>query len=102
MDFTDLKMILVPTDFSDASSGALHTAIRLAQAFHTTIDILHVDPDPTFVMPPPGDLLTVPLVMESMAAPSPRLVVGQSRFDQHGTGRVLHDLLGDAAEEDMA
>lgn len=66
MNFDQLKVILVPTDFSEASSGALRTAIHLARTFHATLDILHVDPDPTFVMPPPGDLMTVPVVMESM------------------------------------
>jgi universal stress protein A len=70
MNFDELKLILVPTDFSEVSSAALRTAIRLAKTFHAALDILHVDPDPTFVMPPPGDLLTVPLVMDSVLAAS--------------------------------
>ncbi len=66
MNLDDLKLIVVPTDFSETSAGAMRVAVRLAQTFHVSIEVLHVDIDPTFVLPPPGDLLAVPLVFQSM------------------------------------
>jgi len=37
-----MKTILVPLDFSDSSKGVLATAIKFAQALHTTLTLLHV------------------------------------------------------------
>ena len=64
MNFDDLKLIMVPTDFSESSATALSAAIRLAQTFHAAIEVFHVDIDPSLVLPPPGDLLSVPFVFE--------------------------------------
>lgn len=45
-----LKRILLPVDFSESSSKALHYAVKLAQLFHAEIFVLHVI---VFVPPPP-------------------------------------------------
>lgn len=37
-----VKHILVPTDFSDTSEGALAAAVELARTFHARITLLHV------------------------------------------------------------
>jgi universal stress protein A len=68
MNFDELKLILVPTDFSEASPPALHAAIRLAQTFHASIGVLHVNIDPNLVLPPPGDLITAPIDVTDILA----------------------------------
>ena len=62
MKLDDLKLILVPTDFSEASTLALNTAVSLAKSFHTAIEILHVDLDPTTILPPPIDVMAMPVM----------------------------------------
>lgn len=42
-----LKKILVPTDFSETSRGALMYARALASAYHGSVHALHVLPDPS-------------------------------------------------------
>ncbi|MES1172208.1 MAG: universal stress protein [Bacteroidota bacterium] len=66
MNLDQLKVILVPTDFSDLSQMALATAIQMARAFQASITVLHVDVDPSLVLPPPADVVSIPLVFESM------------------------------------
>jgi len=66
--FDDLKLILVPTDFSETSRLALRTAVKLAQTFHASIEILHVDLDATLILPPPGDIIAIPIAMEGAMA----------------------------------
>lgn len=64
MNFADLKLILVPTDFSDASEAALRAAVQLSLTFHTAIEVFHVDIDPALVLPPPVGLVSVPFLFE--------------------------------------
>ena len=74
MNFDNLNVILVPTDFSAASSLALRAAIRLAQTFKTSVSVLHVNIDPTIALPPPGDFIVAPIdVSEIVAAGAERL-----------------------------
>jgi hypothetical protein len=68
MNLDKLKLILVPTDFSEPSAIALRAAVRLAQAFGASIEVLHVDINPSLVLPPPIDLVSLPLVFERVAA----------------------------------
>ena len=55
------SIILVPTDFSDASERALTAAIELARMWKSSIELLHVSVDPTFVAMPPGSILPIPV-----------------------------------------
>ena len=66
MKLDDVKLILVPMDFSEASTVALNAAITLARTFHAAIEILHVDLDPTLILPPPGDVVAMPIAMAKM------------------------------------
>jgi nucleotide-binding universal stress UspA family protein len=53
MDLDNLKLILVPTDFSQASETALGVAVQLARTFHATIEIFPCRhrPDPGLAAP---------------------------------------------------
>lgn len=53
-----LNRILVPTDFSDCSRAALDYAVKLAQSFGATIDLLHVWVIPPYI--PPEAMVGVP------------------------------------------
>ncbi|HVZ85656.1 MAG TPA: universal stress protein [Polyangia bacterium] len=66
MDFDDLKMILAPTDLSDASAPALRAAVRLAQMFHASVEVFHVDIDPSLVLPPPIGVVSMAALFERM------------------------------------
>jgi nucleotide-binding universal stress UspA family protein len=68
MNFADLKLILVPTDFSASSEVALRAAVQFAKAFHADIEVFHVDVDPSIVLPPPLDTLTLPRLFERVVA----------------------------------
>jgi nucleotide-binding universal stress UspA family protein len=68
MTLDDLKLILVPTDFSEASAAALRAAIRLARAFDAAIEVFHVDPDPALLLPPPLDVVSRPAAFERVLA----------------------------------
>jgi nucleotide-binding universal stress UspA family protein len=67
MNLNDLKVILVPTDFSEASTVALNAAMTMAQVFQAAIEVFHVDLDPTLILPPPADVLSIPLSMGTMS-----------------------------------
>jgi nucleotide-binding universal stress UspA family protein len=64
----ELRLILVPTDFSEASAVALRTAIRLAQRFLAEIEIFHANLDPSLVLPPPADVVVRPGAFERARA----------------------------------
>jgi universal stress protein A len=66
MNFDELKTILVPTDFSDSSAPALRAAVRLAQTFHASIEVFHVDIDPSLVLPPPIGVVSMAALFERM------------------------------------
>jgi nucleotide-binding universal stress UspA family protein len=68
MNFDNLKLILVPTDLSEPSAIALRAAVRLAQTFGAPIEVLHVDINPSLVLPPPIDLVSLPLVFERVTS----------------------------------
>jgi nucleotide-binding universal stress UspA family protein len=68
MNFADLKLILVPTDFSESSEAALRAAVHFAQAFHAAIEVFHVDVDPSIVLPPPLDTISLPRLFERVVA----------------------------------
>lgn len=68
MDFASLKLILVPTDFSGTSEAALRSAVQLAQTFHSAIEVFHVDVDPSLVLPPPADVISLPSAFERVLA----------------------------------
>ena len=56
-----VDQILVPTDFSESSELALRAAIQLGRKFGAAVEVLHVDTEATVMVPPPGDLIAVPI-----------------------------------------
>ena len=68
MDLDALKLILVPTDFSEVSAAALRVAVRLAQTFHAAIEVFHVDIDPTLVSLPPVGAISMSVLFERVLA----------------------------------
>lgn len=64
----EIRTILVPTDFSEESKRAVHAAIDMARLFHASVEVLHVDIDPSLVLPPPADILTLPLMTARVIA----------------------------------
>src|SRR5690349_19422578 len=63
MDPRSIKRILVPTDFSEASTEAVATALAFARAFGAAVDLVHVAVEATYALPPPVDVATVPIDM---------------------------------------
>ena len=64
----EIRSILVPTDFSVEAGQALQAAIQMARLFHASIEVFHVEIDATVVLPPPADILTVPLMTARVIA----------------------------------
>ena len=70
MDLANLRLILVPTDFSEASATAVRVAVQLARTFHAAIEVFHVDIDPSLILPPPVDAISMPLHFARVVASS--------------------------------
>jgi nucleotide-binding universal stress UspA family protein len=64
----NLKQILAPTDFSDASANALRYAKAFAESFDAGIHLLHVVEDPAIYawVPPEGPVPPTTLIREEM------------------------------------
>ena len=70
MRIRDIKLILAPTDFSPTSDRALDVAIDIARLTGAAIEVLHVNLDAMWVLPPPGDVITSPVDMAEVLATS--------------------------------
>ena len=93
MDPRSIKRIVVATDFSDLSADAVDTAVAFAKDSGATLDLVHVATELSYAMPPPMDVLSVPIDMPSVvAAASTRLAVEEDRVRALGVvceGNVL-------------
>lgn len=78
MNLEELKVILVPTDFSEVSAKALRTAIQLAKTFHATIELFHVDVDPSVVLPPPADVVMMPSLFAQILSATAERLAGEA------------------------
>jgi len=56
-----VKRILIPTDFSESSTAAVEVAIEYSRVFKAGIQLLHVYPDPAYVLPAPLEVVTLPI-----------------------------------------
>jgi nucleotide-binding universal stress UspA family protein len=80
-----MNTILVPTDFSEAAEQALQAAIELARIWTSSIELLHVSDDPTFVAMPPGGILPFPVDLdESMSKDNDQLTKAAERVRRLG------------------
>lgn len=87
MNLETVRQILVPTDFSESSAVALRAAIQLGRRFGAAVELLHVDTEATVLVPPPGDLIALPIdVAELMQRSVERL--GEMAEDVRRTGLV--------------
>lgn len=65
MDATQIRRILVPTDFSDTADAALAVSIEVARAFRAEVELLHVT-QTTMLLPPPLDLISFPSLVPDL------------------------------------
>ena len=70
MSFRDLKLIPVPTDFGVTSERALEVAIDLGRLTRASLEILHVNSEAIWVVPPPGDVMVSPVDVGNALAES--------------------------------
>lgn len=56
------RLLVVPTDFSEAADRALSRAVDMARALRARIDLIHVY-SPILILPPPIDLIALPTVL---------------------------------------
>lgn len=61
MDPKTLKRIVVATDFSEISTGAIDTAVAFARESGATIDLVHVAAEMALPLPPPVDVVVLPI-----------------------------------------
>jgi nucleotide-binding universal stress UspA family protein len=66
MDPKRIKRIVVATDFSDLSQEAIQTAVALARDWGATLDLVHVASELSYAIPPPMDVMSLPLDMAAV------------------------------------
>jgi nucleotide-binding universal stress UspA family protein len=72
VSFRGVRLILVPTDFSPASTEALSAALELAQTFGAAIELFHVDVDPSNAGAAAESIFPPRLLFESVIAETRR------------------------------
>jgi len=103
MDPRAVRKILVPTDFSDASSEAVRTAIAFARAFSARVVVIHVFVEPTYVLPPPVEIATFPFDMSEILAKVQASLDGEiQRVEQAGIPVEGETISGRPAPEIVA
>jgi len=103
-----MKTILVPVDFSDVSDKVIDTAAALAQAFGSSVILVHVEePEPQFVGYEPGPLSVRVAVAGDIQANLRRLEVLKGRFGVESTlaltvqGSIPDEILALAREHQV-
>jgi universal stress protein A len=100
VDLTALKRILVPTDFSDPSQEALTTAMAFARMFGATLDLVHVAVEVAYPLPPPIDMASFPLGIDSaLDRAAAGLAVEEARVRDAGIICESATLVGRADQE---
>lgn len=74
-----MKTIVVATDFSADSDGALNAAIEMAVRDVSHLEIVHVAQPGTYVLPPPFDLVSFPVGDKEMTYVSDALELRAQR-----------------------
>ena len=100
MEPKDIKRIVVATDFSDLSTEAIETAVAFARAFGATLDLVHVASEMAYAVPPPIDMISLPVDMASvMSEVGARLTTEQDRVRARGVTCESNVLVGRADAE---
>jgi nucleotide-binding universal stress UspA family protein len=66
MDLKLIRRIVVATDFSDLSGEAIDTAVAFAHESGATLDLVHVASELSYAVPPPMDVMSLPLDMAAV------------------------------------
>jgi len=75
-----IKRIVVATDFSELSAEVIDTAVAFARDSGATVDLVHVTAEMAYAVPPPMDVIQVPVdVSKVMAEATARLDEAQER-----------------------
>jgi nucleotide-binding universal stress UspA family protein len=107
MDLKSIKRIVVATDFSELSAEAIETAVGLAQECGATLDLVHVTTETTYAVPPPVDMLRMPVdIGSAVGEASARLQAEEDRVRARGVvcegnvlvGRADAEIVGHAAK----
>jgi universal stress protein A len=100
VDLTNLKRILVPTDFTDPSHEALSTAMAFARMFGATLDLVHVAVEAAYPLPPPVDVLTMPIDLSPVLDRATEgLANEEARVREAGVPCETAMLIGGAVQE---
>ena len=95
-----MKRIVVATDFSELSDEAIETAVALAHESGAILDLVHVATEIAYAVPPPMDVLSVPIDMPSVVlAASTRLAAEEHRVRGLGVVCEGNVLVGRAETE---
>jgi nucleotide-binding universal stress UspA family protein len=95
-----IKRIVVATDFSEVSAEAVETAVAFASETGATVDLVHVSTEATYPVPPPMDMLRMPVdVATAMEEASARLAQEEARVRARGVTCDSNVLVGRADAE---
>jgi len=100
MDPKRIKRIVVATDFSDLSQEAIDTAVAFAHEWGATLDLIHVASELSYAIPPPMDVMSLPLDMAAVLRDaSKHMEEVEARVRQHGVACESAVLVGRADTE---
>jgi nucleotide-binding universal stress UspA family protein len=100
MDPKSLKRIVVATDFSDLAAEAIETGVAFARESGALLDLVHVAAEAAYAVPPPIDMLRVPIDLPSaVTEASTRLASEEDRVRARGVGCESNVLVGRADTE---
>jgi universal stress protein A len=100
VDLTNLRRILVPTDFTDPSHDALATAMAFARMFKATLDLVHVAVEVAYALPPPVDVVTMPIDLTPVLDRAAEgLASEEARVRQAGVACESATLIGRADDQ---
>jgi nucleotide-binding universal stress UspA family protein len=95
-----MKRIVVATDFSDLSAEAIETAVAFARESGALLDLVHVAAETTYPVPPPMDMLRMPIDLASaVSQASTRLAGEEDRVRARGVACEGNVLVGRADAE---
>jgi nucleotide-binding universal stress UspA family protein len=99
----DLKRIVVATDFSNVAAEAVETAVAFARESGALLDLVFVAAEAAYPVPPPMDMLRVPLDLPSaLNEASARLGSEEERVRARGVACEGNVLVGRADAEIVA
>jgi nucleotide-binding universal stress UspA family protein len=97
MDPKSIKRIVVATDFSDLAGEAIETAVAFARESGAMLDLVHVAAETTYPVPPPMDMVRLPLDLPSVVSQaSTRLAGEEDRVRARGVACEGNVLVGRA------